>query len=174
MDTLNCDGATLDDSLYTGKIIPPIDQKTIECNLTRFTEWLNNLAEQVNYLSCLYLDMKKIVQENRERIICLEGKVEVIENRLDLLDGRVTNIEGDLVEIHNDIQNINNALELIDSRIDFLYSLLPIPYGLIGAKGWKFAMGNINVMSANNGTPSIDGPGIFTSGVIENNDLYFN
>ena len=79
MDTLNCDGATLDDSLYTGRIIPPIDQKTIECNLTRFTEWLNNLAEQVNYLSCLYLDMKRVVQENRERIVCLEGKVEIID-----------------------------------------------------------------------------------------------
>jgi hypothetical protein len=86
MERENCDCATLDDSLYTGDTIPPIDSKTIECNITRFAAWLNRLAEQVNYLSCLYLDMKKVVQENRERIICLEGRVDGLEQTINNLD----------------------------------------------------------------------------------------
>ena len=174
MEQFDCDGATLDDSLYTGVTIPPIDEKTIECNLTRFTAWLNKLAEQVNYLSCLYLDMKKIVQENRERIICLESRVDNLEEIIKEIQAKIKQIENLLEQILGGSGDFNEAINLLNSRIDFLYDLLPIPYGLIPAKGWKFAMGNISVMSANGGTPSVDGPGIFTAGVIENNDLYFN
>jgi hypothetical protein len=174
MEQFDCDGATLDDSLYTGMTIPPIDEKTIECNITRFAAWLNKLAEQVNYLSCLYLDMKAIVKENRERIICLESKVENIEEAIQEIQNKIEQIENLIEQILGGSGDINQAINLLNGRIDFLYSLLPIPYGLISAKGWKFAMGNINVMSANSGTPSVDGPGIFTAGVIENNDLYFN
>lgn len=174
MEQFDCDGATLDDSLYTGMTIPPIDEKTIECNLARFTAWLNKLAEQVNYLSCLYLDMKKIVKENRERIICLEGRVDELEETINQIEERLTNLENLVNQLIGGSGDINQALNLLNGRIDFLYDLLPIPYGMIPGKGWKFAMGNISVMSANNGTPSIDGPGIFTAGVIENNDLYFN
>lgn len=174
MEQFDCDGATLDDSLYTGATIPPIDEKTIECNLTRFTAWLNKLAEQVNYLSCLYLDMKKIVQENRERIICLESRVDNLEEIIKEIQAKIEQIENLLEQILGGSGDFNEAINLLNSRIDFLYDLLPIPYGLIPAKGWKFAMGNISVMSANGGTPSVDGPGIFTAGVIENNDLYFN
>ena len=174
MEQFDCDGATLDDSLYTGVTIPPIDEKTIECNLTRFTAWLNKLAEQVNYLSCLYLDMKKIVQENRERIICLESRVDNLEEIIKEIQAKIEQIENLLEQILGGSGDFNEAINLLNSRIDFLYDLLPIPYGLIPAKGWKFAMGNISVMSANGGTPSVDGPGIFTAGVIENNDIYFN
>ena len=174
MEQFDCDGATLDDSLYTGVTIPPIDEKTIECNLTRFTAWLNKLAEQVNYLSCLYLDMKKIVQENRERIICLESRVDNLEEVIKEIQAKIEQIENLLEQILGGSGDLNEAINLLNSRIDFLYDLLPIPYGLIPVKGWKFAMGNISVMSANGGTPSVDGPGIFTAGVIENNDLYFN
>lgn len=174
MERENCDGATLDDSLYTGNTIPPIDSKTIECNITRFAAWLNRLAEQVNYLSCLYLDMKQVVQENRERIICLEGRVDGLEETINNIDQRLTNLENLVNQLIGGSGDITEALNLINGRIDFLYDLLPIPYGLLPGKGWKFAMGNINVMSANNGAPSVDGPGIFTAGVIENNDLYFN
>ena len=174
MDTLNCDGATMDDSLYTGYTVPPIDQKTIECNLTRFTEWLNKLAEQVNYLSCLYLDMKTIVQDNRHRIERLEYDLEQLENRVDEIDTRLTNLETIVNNLIGGSGDLNDAINLLNNRIDFLYDLLPIPYGLLPGKGWKFAMGNINIMSANSGTPSTSGPGIFTNDVIENNDLYFN
>lgn len=174
MDTYNCDGATMDDSLYTGQTIPPIDQKTIECNLTRFTEWLNKLAEQVNYLSCLYLDMKAVVQDNRHRIERLEYDIDQLEARIDDIDARLTNLETIVNNLIGGSGDLNDAINLLNSRIDFLYDLLPIPYGMLPGKGWKFAMGNINIMSANSGTPSTSGPGIFTNDAIENNDLYFN
>ena len=174
MDTINCDGATLGDSLYTGSTIPPLDQKTVECNLTRFVEWLNKLTEQVNYLSCLYLDMKAVVQENRQRIECLEGQLAELTERVNNIDTRLTALETLVNELINGSGDINSALNVINNKLDFLYDLLPIPYGMLPGKGWKFAMGNINVMSANNGTPSTSGPGIFTSDTIEDNDLYFN
>ena len=84
----------------------------------------------------------------------------------------MTNLE----EIVNniDLDTIEGLIEMVNGRVDLLYSWLPIPYGMIDPKGWKFAMGNINVMSDNNQTPSIDGAGIYTSGTIEDNDIYFN
>lgn len=174
MDTYNCDGATLDDSLYTGQTIPPIDQKTIECNLTRFTEWLNKLAEQVNYLSCLYLDMKAVVQDNRSRIERLEYDLDQLEETVKAIEARLTTLENTVNTLISGSGDINDAINLLNNRIDFLYDLLPIPYGMLPGKGWKFAMGNINIMSANGGTPSTSGPGIFTNDAIEDNDLYFN
>ena len=163
MSTYQDRDCSVTDGLYTGDEIPYIDQKTIECNLTRFTAWLNRLVDQVNYLSCLYLDLKTMVLENRERIICLESRVDRLEERVTALEERVTTIE--------------EALGLIDAiaeNVSRLYSYLPTSITNIDNYGWKFGMGNINVMSANSGTPAINGPGIFTSAAIENNDIYFN
>lgn len=173
---------------YTGEEIPPIDQKTIECNLTRFTAWLDRLVDQVNYLSCLYLDLKTVVLENRQRIECLEERMDTVETRVDGLETRVealetrmgtaetriNNILGDIDDIHNDITEINSNLITVQNEVNKLYSYLPVTTTVLDQRGWKFGMGNINVMSANNGTPAITGPGIFTSDAIENNDLYFN
>lgn len=187
---------------YTGEEIPPIDQKTIECNLTRFVAWLDRLVDQVNYLSCLYLDLKTVVLENRQRIECLEERVDTLESDVSGLKTRVTNLEtrmgtaetrinnilGDIDTINNQITTINSNIIALDNRVsavetsltttigrvDKLYSYLPASTSTIDARSWKFGMGNINVMSANSGTPAITGPGIFTSDAIENNDLYFN
>lgn len=182
----DCDA--LSDELYTGDEIPYIDQKTIECNLTRFTDWLNRLVDQVNYLSCLYLNMKEVVKENRRRIECLEERMDTVETRVDGLETRVealetrmgtaetriNNILGDIDDIHNDITEINSNLITVQNEVNKLYSYLPVTTSVLDQRGWKFGMGNINVMSANSGTPAITGPGIFTSDAIENNDLYFN
>ena len=173
MDTINCDGATLDDSLYTGATIPPLDQKTVECNLTRFVEWLNKLAEQVNYLSCLYLDMKAVVQENRQRIECLEGQVAELTERIEDIETRLTALETLVNELISGSGDINSALNIINNKLDFLYDLLPIPYGMLPGKGWKFAMGNINVTSTTDAPTNVNGPGIYTSGAIEDNDVNF-
>lgn len=174
MDTLNCEGSTLDESLYTGYNVPALDQKTVECNLTRFTEWLNKLAEQVNFISCLYLDMKQVVQDDHSRIERLEYDLRELESRVDAIDDRLSEVERIISELIGGSGDINSALQILNNKLDFLYDLLPVPYGMLPTKGWKFAMGNINVMSANNGTASVDGPGIFTSNAIENNDIYFN
>lgn len=166
---------------YTGEEIPPIDQKTIECNLTRFTAWLNRLVDQVNYLSCLYLELRDVVLENRRRIECLEERMDAVEGRVTALETRVGNIETRLGLIEtrlgnvlSDIDNINNTIAQYSSTVSKLYSYLPAPISVIDDRSWKFGMGNINVMSANNGTAATTGPGIFTSDAIENNDLYFN
>ena len=189
MSTYNgksCD--PLEEGSYTGDEIPYINQETIECNLTRFTDWLNRLVDQVNYLSCLYLELRDVVLENRQRIECLEARVDTLTDRVDGLDTRVTNLEtrmgtaetrinnilGDIDTINNNITTINSNLITVQNKVDKLYSYLPVETSVLDQRGWKFGMGNINVMSANSGTPAITGPGIFTSDAIENNDLYFN
>ena len=181
MSTYQDRDCSVTDGLYTGDEIPYIDQKTIECNLTRFTAWLNRLVDQVNYLSCLYLDLKTMVLENRERIICLESRVDRLEERVTALEERVTTIEEALGLINTNISNLTNAINNLTNNISQvaenvsrLYSYLPTSITDIDNYGWKFGMGNINVMSANSGTPAISGPGIFTSAAIENNDIYFN
>lgn len=152
--------------------LPHIDQRTIECDLRKFTRWLNDLVDRINWLTNLYVVLKEQVDTNTEDIRKLKIQVNNLEERVDNIDNRLTNLE----EIVNniDLDTIEGLIEMVNGRVDLLYSWLPIPYGMIDPKGWKFAMGNINVMSDNNQTPSIDGAGIYTSGTIEDNDIYFN
>ena len=181
MSTYQDRDCSVTDGLYTGDEIPYIDQKTIECNLTRFTAWLNRLVDQVNYLSCLYLDLKAMVLENRQRIECLESRVDRLEERVSSLEERVRTIEEALGLIDARVTNlidslgdVINNISQVAENVSRLYSYLPTSITNIDNYGWKFGMGNINVMSANSGTPAISGPGIFTSAAIENNDIYFN
>lgn len=156
----------------TYETLPYIDQRTIECDLRKFTRWLNDLVDRINWLTKIYVELKAQVDQNKEDIRVLKNRMTNVENRVTNLEGRVTNLE----EIVNnlDLDTLEGLIEMVNGRIDLLYSWLPIPYGMIDPKGWKFAMGNMNAMSDNNGTPSTDGPGIFTSGSIKDNDIYFN
>lgn len=152
--------------------LPHIDQNVIECDLRAFTRWLNSLVDNVNWLSKAYLEMKDKVDDHEQRIKCLEERVDSLEERMDHMEECCEEVRDWIA--HYDISAIEQAINMVNGRVDNLYRWLPIPYGLIDGKGWKFAMGNISVMSDNNETPSIDGAGIYTSGQIENNDLYFN
>ena len=182
MSTYNdksCD--PLEEGGYTGDEIPYIDQKTIECNLTRFADWLNRLVDQINYLSCLYLDLKEVVLENRHRIECLETRVDELERtvanhetRISDLERRMGIVETRIGSMGDTINQLVNNISAATSLVNKLYSYLPVSTDILDQRAWKFGMGNINVMSANSGTPAITGPGIFTSDSIENNDLYFN
>jgi hypothetical protein len=151
--------------------IPHIDQRTIECDLSAFTRWLNALADQVNWLTNVYLELKEQVDINTEDIRKLKIRVTNLETRMDNLENRVTNLE----EIVNnlDLDAIQRLIDMVNSRIDLLYSWLPVPYGMIPSLGWKFAMGNINATSTTDAPTDINGPGIYTSGAIEDNDINF-
>ena len=151
--------------------IPHIDQNTIECDLRAFTRWLNALADQVNWLSKTYVELKAQVDQNTEDIRKLKIRVTNLENRMTALENRVTNLE----EIVNnlDLDTIEGLIAMVNGRVDLLYSWLPIPYGMIDPKGWKFAMGTINVTSTTDAPTTVDGPGIYTSGAIEDNDVNF-
>lgn len=156
----------------TYETLPYIDQRTIECDLRKFTRWLNDLVDRINWLTNIYVELKAQVEQNKEDIRVLKNRVTDLETRMTNLETRVTDLE----EIVNnlDLDTLEGLIAMVNGRVDLLYSWLPLPYGMIDPKGWKFAMGNINVMSDTNGNPSIDGAGIFTSGSIENNDIYFN
>lgn len=82
---------------------------------------------------------------------------------------------GDVTLIHSDIADdgdVYQMLNLVNDKINWYDQRLPRPKASMPAD-FKMAFGNINVMSANGGTPSL-GIGIFTSAAIENNDVYFN
>lgn len=154
--------------------LPAISQQTIECDLRAFTRWLNDVKDQVNWLTNVYVALKAQVEENTEQIRLLKIRMTNVENRVTAVENRLTVVEGDVAQIKVDLQNLTAVVQAVSDKLDLLYTWLPVPYGTIDPRGWKFAMGNINTMSANNGTPSISGPGIFTSGNIEDNDIYFN
>lgn len=155
----------------TNTEIPAIDQNTIECDLRAFTRWLNALREQVNYITNVYMALKKQVEENTEDIRLLKIRMGDAETAITNLDNRLTIVEGILDNI--DLDTIERLIDLVNGRVDLLYSWLPIPYGMITAKGWKFAMGNISVMSTQDAPTTVDGPGIYTSGSVEDNDVNF-
>ena len=156
----------------TYETLPYIDQRTIEYDLRKFTRWLNDLVDRINWLTRIYVELKKQVDINTEDIRQLKIRVTKVEDRVTNLEHRVDNLEQIVNNL--DLDTINGLIEMVNGRVDLLYSWLPIPYGMIDPRGWKFAMGNINVMSDTDGTPSVTGAGIFTSGSIENNDIYFN
>lgn len=154
--------------------IEHIDQETIECDLRSFVRWLNRMADRVNWLTNVYIDLKKQVEINKEDIRKLKIRMGDVENRCTNLENRMDVVEGDVYNIKLDLAEMAGVIQQINNRVDMLYSWLPIPYGMIDPKGWKFAMGNISVMSDTNQNPSIDGAGIFTRGAIGDNDVYFN
>lgn len=151
--------------------IPHIDQNTIECDLRAFTRWLNALADQVNWLAKTYTELKKQTDENTEEIRLLKIRISNIEDAIADHETRITNLENIVNNLGLDI--IHGLIEMINGRVDLLYSWLPIPYGMIDGKGWKFAMGNISVTSTTDAPTDVDGPGIYTSGSIEDNDVNF-
>ena len=152
--------------------ISHIDQRTIECDLRALTLKLNDMIDAINWLTTVYGELKDKTNDHEQRILCLEEKVANLETRVGTLEACCEEVREWIAQFSLDA--INQAINMVNGRVDTLYSWLPIPYGLIDGKGWKFAMGNISVMSDNNSTPSIDGAGIFTAGQIEDNDLYFN
>jgi hypothetical protein len=151
--------------------IPHIDQNTIECDLRAFTRWLNALVDQLNWLSKSYVDLKVQVDENTENIRKLNVRINNLEERVNNIDARLTHLEEVVAAI--DIETIEGLIAMVNGRVDMLYSWLPIPYGMIDGKGWKFAMGTINVTSTTDAPTNVNGPGIYTSGAIEDNDINF-
>ena len=158
--------------MIKGDKIPYIKQETIECNLQQFTRWLNDIVDQLNWVIEELETLKETAEDHDSRIKALENQtgtsaeeITVIQDSLLSLDNRLTEVE------HS---GSAEAINMVNGRVDFLYNLLPVPYGMIEPKGWKFAMGNINVMTGNNGTPSTLATGIFTRDNIADNDVYFN
>lgn len=151
--------------------IPHIDQNTIECDLRAFTRWLNALADQVNWLSNAYVGLDARVKKNTEDIRKLKIQVNNLEERVNNIDARLTHLEEIVAAL--DLETLEGLIAMVNGRVDLLYSWLPIPYGMIDPKGWKFAMGTINVTSTTDAPTNVDGPGIYTSGAIEDNDINF-
>lgn len=151
--------------------IPYINQNTIECDLRAFTRWLNTLVDQLNWLTKIYVDLKEQVDINTEDIRQLKIRVGDLEDRMTLVEGRVTHLE-DIVN-NLDLGSIHNLIDMVNGRVDLLYGWLPVPYGTIDGRGWKFAMGNISVMSTQDAPSDVAGPGIYTSGSVEDNDVNF-
>lgn len=156
----------------TNTEIPHINQTTIECDLSAFTRWLNQLADQTNYLTSVYSALKKQVDENTEDIRLLKVRVSELELWVGDIDSRLTILEQKVEDL--DLDTIEELINMVNGRVDMLYGWLPIPYGMIDPKGWKFAMGNISVMSNQTSPANTDGPGIYTSGNVEDNDVTFN
>ena len=201
--------------------IRAIGSKTIECDPVGFADWLNDLADLLNYTNKLTVDNYNTNKDLLVRVECLEHEVEVIKDRLTAIDLRLDNHESRIIWIENQFSSVDGLIGMVNARLDWIYNRLPFAVGnvppnwtfaggdrtlihndiadggdiyqivnLVDDKvNWydtrlpqtkaampadfKMAFGNINVMSANSGTPSLS-VGIFTSGAIENADLYFN
>jgi len=153
--------------------MPYIDQRTIECDMRKFTRWLNDLAELVNYLKNYAKVVKETLADHEKRITYLEDRMDKAETRIKKLEECCEEVKKKFEKIENKFELFDQAFNMLNGRIDWIYDHLPTVYGNVPAD-WKFAMGNINVMSDNNSTPSINGAGIYTSMSIEDNDIYFN
>lgn len=201
--------------------IRAIGSKTIECDPVGFADWLNDLADLLNYTNEISIENYNTNQDLKVRVECLESEVVLIKDRLDAAEGRLDDHESRILWLEGQFSAVDGIIGMLNLRIDWIYNHLPFAVGnvppnwtfaggdktlihsdiaddgdiyqivnLVDDKiNWydgrlprakaslpadfKLAFGNINVMSANGGTPSLN-IGIFTGGAIENNDIYFN
>lgn len=169
-----------------------ITTDTIECDPAGFARWLNALVDRVNQHDYMLVKLIEAVKELRDAIICLEEALRELELRVEELEIWREAVELTLINLQNQIDNLQQQINVINNRLTAIENTLANHEtritNLEADLSWynarlprakssiptsmKFAMGNINVMSANGGTPSLD-VGIFTSAAIENNDIYF-
>lgn len=152
--------------------IPPISSDKVECDIAYTVDWLNALAEATNKNCQVNHELVDKVNELNARVECLEARVDAIDAQIININNRLDNHEHRLNFLEEQLTNVNNIFNQLSTRIDWIFNRLPGAYGTI-PDDWKFAMGNISLMSANNGTPSMS-IGIFTSLAIEDNDVYAN
>lgn len=151
--------------------IQPINPNTIECDPVGFANWLNDLREVVNQQSRLIMNFSERLTKVEYDISCIFAEIAAIKLRLDTLEQCCEDVQQTLIDIQADINTLNNRVTNLEADMSWFIARLPATQAAVPA-GFKFGMGNINVMSANGGTPSLN-IGIFTSLVIEDNDIYF-
>lgn len=172
--------------------LPYITSDTIECNPAAFAEWLNHLVDRVNEHEHRIIQLINAVQELQNAVICLDEALTAltervvsleewrptVELRLQQLQDLIDNLQQQINVINDQITALTNIVNDHESRLITLeadmswwYSKLPRSKASL-TSAYKIAFGNINVMSANGGTPSLS-IGLFTSDGIENNDVYF-
>ena len=151
--------------------IQPINTNTIECDPVGFANWLNDLREVVNQQSRLIMNFSERLTKVEYDISCIFAEIAAIKLRLDTLEQCCEDVQQTLIDIQADINTLNNRVTNLEADMSWFIARLPATQAAVPA-GFKFGMGNINVMSANGGTPSLN-IGIFTSLVIEDNDIYF-
>lgn len=151
------------------------------------------LESEVNIIKQDIVNINTEIENMDSRIVWLEQQFESVNGIFSELLSRIqwiydhlpfalgntppnwTFAGGDRTVIHTDIANagdIYQIVNLVDDKVNWYDTRLPRAKGSLPAD-FKMAFGNINVMSANGGTPSLN-IGIFTSGAIENDDVYFN
>ena len=151
--------------------VQPINPKTIECDPVGLANWLNDLREVVNQQSRLIMNFSERLTKVEYDISCIFAEIAAIKLRLDTLEQCCEDVQQTLIDIQADINALKNRVTNLEADMSWFIAHLPAAKSSIPG-GFKFGMGNINVMSANGGTPSLN-TGIFTSLVIEDNDLYF-
>ena len=172
--------------------LPYITTSVMECNPAEFANWLNMLVDKVNEHEYKIIQLINAVQELQNAIICLEELYRELELRVTELEEWRPTVELRLTQLQDMIDNLQQQINVINDQIDSLtnivnnhenrltvveadmswwYSKLPRSKGSLPSD-FRIGFGNINVMSANSGTPSLN-IGLFTSGAIENNDVYF-
>lgn len=170
-----------------------INTDTIECNPAGLANWLNQMVDRVNEHEYRIIQLINAVQELQNAIICLEELYRELEQRVteledwrptvelrltqlqDLIDNlqqQVNVINDQITSLTNIVNNHESRLVTMEADMSWWYSKLPRSKGSLPSD-FRIGFGNINVMSANSGTPSLN-IGLFTSGGIENNDIYFN
>ena len=148
------------------------DIVNIKQDIVEINNEITNLDSRVDWLETQFSSVNGIFNE-------LLSRLDWIYNHLPFALGNEpanwTFAGGNKTLIHTDIADagdIYQIVNLVDDKVNWYDARLPRAKGSLPSD-FKMAFGNINVMSANGGTPSLN-IGIFTSGAVENDDLYFN
>ena len=125
--------------------IRAIGSKTIECDPVGFADWLNDLADLLNYTNKLTVDNYNTNKDLLVRVECLEHEVEVIKDRLTAIDLRLDNHESRIVWIENQFSSVDGLIGMVNTRLDWIYNRLPFAVGNV-PPNWTFAGGDVNLI----------------------------
>ncbi len=129
----------------TATPVRPISSKTIECDPVGFANWLNDLADLVNYTNKLTIDNWNLNQDLLVRVECLEFEVEAIKIRLDGIDTRLDGHELRIVWLENQFSAVDGIIGMVNTRLDWIYNHLPFAVGNV-PPNWTFAGGNVSLI----------------------------
>ena len=125
--------------------IRPISSKTIECDPVGFANWLNDLADLLNYTNQLTIDNWNLNRELLRRVECLEVEVEDIKAQIIVINNTLVDHESRIVWLEDQFSAVDGIIGMVNLRLDWIYNRLPFAVGNV-PPNWTFAGGNVSLI----------------------------
>lgn len=126
--------------------IRPITSKTIECDPVGFANWLNDLADLVNYTNKLTIDNYNTNRDLKHRVELAEYKIETLENEVADINQTLITHDSRITWLEEQLSSVDGIIGMVNLRLDWIYNRLPFAVGNV-PDNWTFAGGDVTLIN---------------------------